>query len=115
MCWHTYRGRSIWNIGYDYGIRSNPRMAAYCDRPQNLGSRTDVHVATDSRYATIIGANRYLLEQQAIRADFSVRVDDYAIRMRQRQTASQFAIQRNVGAGHHAPTSVPQYCANPRQ
>jgi hypothetical protein len=99
---------------YHYGIRSNARMPAYRDHPQNLGSRAYVDVATDFRRAALPTTQCYLLEQQAIRADFGVRMYDDAIRMRQQQAASQFAIERNVGAGYHAPTSVPQYRPNPR-
>jgi hypothetical protein len=112
---HAYSSRPVWNILYDYGIRSDPRMVAYRDRPQNLGSRTYVDMTADFRRATLTNTNCYLLEQQAIRADFSVGMDDDAIRMRQQQAASQFAIERNVGAGDYAPIPVPQYCANPRQ
>ena len=90
-------------------------MVTYRNRPQNLRSRTNVNMTTDSRHASVIGTDGDLLEQQAIRADFSVRMDDDPVRMRQQQTAAQLAIERNVGAGHHAPTSVPQYCANPWQ
>lgn len=87
-------------------------MMAYGDRPQDFSSRAYVNMTTDVWHATVIGANCYLLEQQAIRADFSVRMYDDAIRMRQQQTTSQFTIERNVGASYNAPTSVPQYCAN---
>jgi hypothetical protein len=100
---------------HDHGIRANPRMAAYRYRSKDFGSRANVNMTADSRHATVIGTDRYLLEQQTIRADFSVRMYDDAVRMRQQQTALQFAIERNVGAGHHAPTSVPQYRADPRQ
>ena len=86
-------------------------MGAYSNRPQNLGSRTDIHVTTDIGHATVIGTNCDLLEQQAVRSDFSVRMYDDAIRMRQQQTAAQFAIERDVGASDYAPTSVSQYCA----
>jgi hypothetical protein len=34
-------------------------------------------------------------------------MDDDAVRMRQHQTASQSAVERNVGTGDDAPTSVP--------
>jgi hypothetical protein len=100
---------------YDYSIRSNPRMVAYRDRAQNLGARTNIDMTTDFRRAMLANTERYLLEQQAVRADFSVRVDDDAIRMRQQQAAAQLAIQRNIGARHDTPISVPQYCADPRQ
>jgi hypothetical protein len=100
---------------HDHGIRANSRMVAYRDRPQDFGSRANVYMTTDAGHATVVGTDRHLLEQQAIRADFSVRMYDDAVRMRQQQTASQFAIERNIGAGHHAPTSVPQYRADPRQ
>jgi len=99
---------------YDYRIRSNPRVAADGNRPQDLGSRADVYMTADLGRATLTNTQRYLLEQQAIRADLGVRMDDDAIRMRQQQTAAQFAIQRNIGAGDHTPIAVPQYCADPR-
>ena len=113
-CRHADGSRSIWNVVYDYGIRSNPCMAADRDRPQDFGSRTDVYMTADFGRATLTHAKRHLLQQQAIRADFSFRMDDDAIRMRQHQTAAQFAIEGNVGAGNYAPIAVPQYRANPR-
>jgi hypothetical protein len=114
VCWHAYGGRAIWNVVYDYGIRSNPCMAADRDRPQDLGSRTDVHMTGDFRCAMLTNTKGYLLEQQTVRADLSFRMDDDAIRMRQQQTAAQFAIQGNVGASDYAPTSVSQYCIRSR-
>jgi len=114
-CRHASDSRAIRNIVDDHGIRTDACMVAYPDRPQNLGARTDVDMTADSGHATVVGADGDLLEQQAIRADLGVWMDDEAIRMRQQQTASQLAIQRNVGASHHAPASVPQYRANPRQ
>jgi hypothetical protein len=112
---HADSGRSTWNIAYDDSIRPNACVVAYRDRPQNLGARPYVDVTTDSGHASVIGTDGDLLEQQAVRADFSVRMYDDAIRVRQLQSASQLAIQRNVGAGHHAPTSVAQYCPGARQ
>ena len=90
-------------------------MMPYRDGPQYFSSRTNVYMTTDIRYATVVGTNGYLLKQQTIWPDFSFRMYDDAIRMRQQQTAAQFAIERNVGASDYAPTSVSQYCANSRQ
>ena len=84
------------------------------DQPQYFGARTNVDMTADLRYATVISTNGDLLEQQTIWPDSSVRMDDDAIRMRQQQTAAQFAIQGNVGASDYAPTSVSQYCARSR-
>jgi hypothetical protein len=112
---HACGGRSIRNIVKDYGVRTNARMVTYRDRPQDLRSRANVYMTTDSRHATVIGTDGDLLEQEAIRADFGVRMNDDSVRMRQQQTAAQLAIERNVGACHHAPISMPQYCANPWQ
>ena len=90
-------------------------MMPYGDRPQYLGSRANVHMTADFRYAAVVGADGYLLEQQAIWSDSGVRMYDDAIRMGQQQTAAQFAIKRNIGAGDYAPISVSQYCARSRQ
>ncbi len=87
-------------------------MGAYRDRSQNLGPRADVDMTADFRRAALANTECYLLKQQAIWPDLGVRVDDYAVRMRQQQTAAQFAIQGNIGAGHYAPTPVSQYRAN---
>jgi hypothetical protein len=89
-------------------------MATDRDRPQNFSSRPDVDMTADSGRATLTNTERHLLEQQAIRADFSLRMDDDAVRMRQQQATAQLAIQRNVGAGDYAPASVPQYRASAR-
>jgi hypothetical protein len=86
-------------------------MVPYRDRPQYFGARTNVDMTADLRYATVISTNGDLLEQQTIWPDSSIRMDNDAIRMRQQQTAAQFAIQGNVGASDYAPTSVSQYCA----
>jgi hypothetical protein len=109
-CRHAYRSRSTGNIVQYYGIGPNPRMVPYRDRPQNFGTRTNVDMTTDFRDATVVGTNSDLLEQQAIWPDSSVRMDDDAIRMRQQQTAAQFAIERDVGASHYTPTSMSQDC-----
>jgi hypothetical protein len=61
-CWHTYSSRSIWNIVYYYGIRSNPCMVSYRDRPQYFSSRTNVYMTADFGCATIISTNSYLLK-----------------------------------------------------
>jgi len=113
-CRHAYRSRSIGNVVYYYGIRSNPRMVPYRDRPQYFGARTNVDMTTDFGYATVVSTNGDLLEQQTIWPDSGVRMDDDAIRMRQQQTAAQFAVERDVGASHYAPTSVSQDCARSR-
>jgi hypothetical protein len=110
-CWHAYRSLSIGNVVYYYRIRSNPRMVPYRDRPQYFGPRTNVYMTTDFRHAMVVSTNGDLLEQQTIWPDSGVRMNDDAIRMRQQQTAAQFAIERDVGASHYAPTSVSQYCA----
>jgi hypothetical protein len=85
-------------------------MVPYRDRPEYFGPRTNVYMTTDFRYATVVSTNGDLLEQQTIWPDSSVRMDDYAIRMRQQQTAAQFAIQRDVGASHYTPTPMSQDC-----
>jgi hypothetical protein len=72
-------------------------------------------MTADFRCAPVANPKRDLLKQQAIRPDLSFRMYDDAVRMRQQQTAAQFAIERNVGASDYAPTSVSQYCANPRR
>jgi hypothetical protein len=114
-CRHAYGGRSIWNVVYHDGIRSNPRVAPYRDGPQYFSSRTNVDMTTDSRYAAVVSTQCYLLEQQTIWPDLSFRMDDDAVRMRQQQPTAEFAIERNVGPGDYAPTSVSQHCANSRQ
>ena len=114
-CRHAYGSGSIWNVVYYYGIRSNPGVVPYRDRPQYFSSRTNVYMTTDFRCATVASTKCYLLEQQTIWPDFSFRMYDDAIRMRQQQTAAQFAIERNVGASYYAPTSVSQYGGNSRQ
>jgi hypothetical protein len=100
------------NVVYYHGVRSNPRMVPNRNRPQYLGSRTNVDMTTNLRDAAVVSANGDLLEQQAIWPDCSIRMYDDAIRVRQQQTAAQFAIERDVGASHYAPTSMSQYCAS---
>jgi hypothetical protein len=90
-------------------------MAPYRDRPQYFSSRTNVDMTANFRCAAVANSKCDLLEQQTIWPDFSFRMYDDAIRMRQQQTAAEFAIERNVGASYYAPTSVSQYCANSRQ
>lgn len=114
-CRHAYGGRSLWNVVYHDGIRANLRMPPYRDRPQYFSSRTNVDMTSDFGCAAVADSQCHLLKEQTIGPDFSVRMDDDAIRMRQQQTASQLAIEGNVGAGYHAPTSVSQDCANSRQ
>jgi hypothetical protein len=40
-------------------------------------------------------------------------MNDDAVRVRQQQAAAQLTVERNVGAGDHAPVPVPQYGAYP--
>jgi hypothetical protein len=67
-------------------------VAADLDRSQKFGSRTDVDMTADSGRAMLTNTERHLLEQQAIGANFSLGMDDDAVRMRQQQAAAQFAI-----------------------
>jgi hypothetical protein len=72
-------------------------------------------MTADFRCAAVANSKCDLLEQQTIWSDLSFRMYDDAIRMRQQQTAAQFAIERNIGASDYAPTSVSQYGASSRQ
>ena len=90
------------------GVGSNAGPRADDDASQNLGAGADFDPGAEAwrRRVRDSVADGHLLEQQAVWPDFRIRMDDHPIGMRQHQSAAQPAIERDIGAGHHAPESV---------
>ena len=105
---NTYGDRAGRNIGYDDGIRSNPRMVTDPDRAQNACTRTDIDPSLQDRRAasTLHGSDRHLLEQQTVRPNLRCRMNHDTIRMRKDQPALNISIQGDVGLRHHRPEPV---------
>ena len=49
------------------------------------------------------------MEDEAVRADLGIDVDDHPVRVRQEQASADGATQRNVGARDDAPERVPHH------
>ena len=83
--------------------------------PQMLGSRTNVYMATDCRYAAVVSPNGDLLERRHNWGPIpesgwmTMPIPDAATTNRR-----PICNSKNVSAGDYAPTSVSQYCANSR-
>jgi hypothetical protein len=96
------------HVDRDYGVGANPRVIPDGDRPDNLGSGADVHMSTEARYAGPRMSEGNLLEQQTIRTDFNVRMDDDAVRVWHQQSAANAAVQGDVRPGNDGPKSMPE-------
>ena len=72
------------------------------DRADNLSARTNINVSADFN----AGNDGDLLQDQAIAADLSMRMNHNPIRMGKQQTTSNLAIYGNVGSGHNHPKVV---------
>jgi len=85
LCWNTNSRCSFWHIGKDHGVRADAGVIPDGHAAQNFRARTYIDVTAQSRRAGFwtTGAERDLLEEQAVGADDRVGVDHHAVGMRQ--------------------------------
>ena len=76
-------------------------MVANMEATEKLGSGTDVDITSDRRNPALTETERNLLENQAIRADHGIGMNYDAIRMRDHQPATYFAVEGNIGTSHY--------------
>lgn len=120
--WSRYYARGNTNargsrrhiIQYD-GICADSGMVSDRYGSQQLRAGTDYHVATQPRNAapSLSSAQSDLLKKQTIRPDLALRMHDHTVRVRQQQASRDPRIERNIGAGRHAPDPVAQHCQEP--
>lgn len=77
------------------------------DLSKNLRARSDIDMALEHwNTSTSPRPERNLLKYKTIDADLSLRVDNYPVRVRYCEAASDATVDRYVGACHGAPKSM---------
>lgn len=89
-------------------IGTNLGVISYRHSSQNLGTRADVHMPTDTGCPVFSATQSNLLKYQTIGSYRRIRVDNDAIWMRQQQSTANARTQGNIGAGDGAPKAMPQ-------
>src|SRR5581483_248692 len=85
-------------------------MGTDANGPQQLGSRSDIDVAINNRCTRRAPrANRYLLEDEAIHADFCIRMDYDSIGVWDKQAATDLAKKGNIGTRNRTPKMISQH------
>jgi hypothetical protein len=98
----THRGCSFRNVGEHHRVGSHAGVVSDRDRPDDLGARPDVDV---SAKPDPLGQG-HLLENETVRPDPRVGVNDDPVRVKEQEAIPEMAVQGNVCPGHHAPESV---------
>jgi hypothetical protein len=105
---HTHRSLSRRDI-YKYDrISTDTGVIANMDGTEDLGASTDIHMSTNAWHAAVSRADSDLLEDQTVRSDAYISVNDYAIRMREQQSFANPGADRNIGTRNDAPEPMPQ-------
>src|SRR5262249_13912197 len=78
---------------------------------QNLGARADIDMIADHRQSLHVASapNCNLLKNKAIKSNLSAGVDHDSVRVRDQQTSTDVAIERNVSSRHDAPKSMTKH------
>ncbi len=107
---NSYRDRSRRYVCENNCIGADSCASAENDTSQDFGAGAYFHPGAEARRRPTLapGANGHLLEQQTVRADYCLGMNDDPIGVWQQQSATQAAIERNIGSGDHAPESVPE-------
>ena len=80
----TNRRHARWHILQDYCISSNTSPVSNFNSPENFCTRTNINMPANHGGAhSIASTNSYLLEDEAIGPNFSIRMYDNTVRMRQ--------------------------------
>jgi len=111
---HPDRDMVIRHISQHHRIGTNHGMVAHPDRSEQLGARTDVHMTSNNGSASCgQGSQSHLLKDDAVGPDSRIRMDHHPGRMGQHQSATQLAIERDIGPRDSAPEAVPQHSPDP--
>jgi hypothetical protein len=85
-------------------------VIAYNNSAKQFCTGANINVTANYRNQPVTtGTNRHLLENEAVRADPRIRVNDHTIRMRQKQSARYVAVEWYISTCHDAPKSVPNH------
>lgn len=113
-CGNADRGVVRRHVGHHHRVGADDGMVAHHDRAEQLGTGTDVDMAADDRRSTRIqSAKRDLLKNQAIGAHLGARMNHHTIWVRQYETTTNEAIQRDVSTRHHTPEPVSERSPSP--
>ncbi len=107
----TLRYRTCLNVSQNDSVGTYSSMRTDLYSSKNLRSRANVDVAADFRQFSSGAAavpDRYLLKYQAVHADPGIRMDDDSVRVRNKQSASDPAVERDIRAGHDRPKTMAQ-------
>jgi hypothetical protein len=99
--------RTWWHILQNDGVSSNAGVVTDVDWTQHFGSSSHVDMSIKSRHAVAI-ADSYLLQEQAVWANLSRRVNHYAAGVRHGKTAPKLAVHWHVSRCNNAPKDVAQ-------
>jgi hypothetical protein len=109
-CWYSNCDGFAWHISGHDRICPDLGVSADTNWSQDFCSGPNLHMARDYRDAMFATAsNGHLLKDQAIHADFRIRMNDNPIRMREQQPSAEAAIQRDICTSDYAPKPVIQY------
>lgn len=99
------------------GVGAYFRVSADDDSAEYLCPRPDVYRSFQSRNTRDAASHtdRHLLKQQAVGAEFRIRVHNDAVGVRHHQAASNLTVQRNIATSQRRPKSVARGCGSPRQ
>jgi hypothetical protein len=107
LIWPTNGCSTFLDIFDDNRIGANFRVRADLNIPKHLGARADVNVTSYTwRSCSIAGPDRYLLKNQAIHANLGFGMNNDPVGMRNEQTTTDLAVQRNIGTGDYAPKTM---------
>lgn len=95
------------NVLQNHSIGPHDRMVTDMNGAQELGSRTNLHVATnDWRPTSLKRAQGDLLKNQAVWSHLCIRMDHNSIGVRQDEPTSNPAIQGNIRASDRTPEAM---------
>ncbi len=105
--WHTRNGFAGRNILQDDRIGTNTDVVMQGDVTQNLSAGANRDIRAESGwYGSVADTECHLLENDAVRSNGAIRMNDNAIGVRYEKAATDLAAERNVGASDNAPETV---------
>ena len=112
---YSHSGGPGGDVNCYHRVSADLRVIADNNRPDEPSPRTDVHMATNARYAGLRGSNCHLLKKEAIGPDFSAGMNDDPVRVRDEQSAANIAIDWNISPRDNRPKTMPQYRPSPTE
>ena len=95
------------NVLQNHGIGSHDRMVTDVNGAQELGSRTNLHVATNDWCSPgLKRAQSDLLKNKAVWPHLCVRMDHDSIGVRQDEPTSYPAVQGDIGTSDRTPKAM---------